>query len=117
MKMNTLIFKGKPVNFVCTDYFNEKYGGLEMILYIKIIMQALRNNPRDMYVFSCKEQGEKIIQSCRCAGYSIPENEHSDLDEKTIVWKDESLQTDTFWCKIDDHGDQWITTFLFPDEY
>ena len=64
-----------------------------------------------MYVFETKNNIMKI----KCAGYVLPEN--IELDETTTITQFESLPTDKFWFKLDDYGDYWVGTFLFPNEY
>jgi hypothetical protein len=98
--------------------FNEKYGGIEAMLYIKLALEVLQKHPVDMLVFE-ETDG---IQTIRSAGYFLDGRETSEennygLDEETVLWSDESLPTDKFWFKIDDHEDFFVGTFLFPSEY
>jgi hypothetical protein len=105
------IFNGKEIEFVATAGFNEKYGGLEAALYIRIALSVLQKYPVDMLVFEMAGEG---VQQVRLAGYDFRTNS---LDEKTIAFKAKSLPTDTFWLKIDDLEIKYLGTFLFPDEY
>ena len=102
---------GKEIQIYATSGFNEKYGGLEAALYTKIALSVLKKHPVDMLVFEMAGDG---CQQVRLAGYDFNTNE---LDEKTIAYKAESLPTDTFWFKVDDYGDYYVGTFLFPHEY
>ena len=102
---------GKPIQFVSTAAWSEKYGGLEAGLYIKDSFRILQKFPYDMLVFEMPD--DKHLQ-IRLAGYSFKTNE---LDEKTVVYKTESMFIETFWLKIDDYGEKFVGTFLFPSEY
>jgi hypothetical protein len=104
------IFNGKEIEFVATAGFDRKYGGLEAALYIKIALSVLQKYPVDMLVFEMVGEGLQV----RLAGYDFRTNV---LDEKTVAWKSKSLPTDTFWLKVDDLGNHFLGTFLFPDEY
>jgi hypothetical protein len=109
----------KELKIMATSGFNAKYGGLESILYIRIALSVLKKHPVDMLVFEM--QGENR-QQCRSAGYfmdgrEVNEDNNFGLDETSILWSDESLPTDKFWFKIDDYGDYYVGTFLFPSEY
>ena len=103
---------GKEIKFVSTAGFATKYGGLETVLYIKIALEVLAKHPVDMLVF---EMADETHQQCRLAGYDLATD--SILDEKTVAWKDESLPTDKFFLKLDNYGDHYVATFLFPSEY
>lgn len=105
------IFNNKEIQFVSTSSFNEKFGGLEAVMYIKIALKVLQKYPVDMLVF---EMADDSHQQVRLSGYDF--NTHV-LDEKTVAWKSESLPTDKFWLKIDDYESHYVGTFLFPDEY
>lgn len=101
----------KPIEFVASAGFNEKYGGVETALYIKIALAVLQKYPHDMLVFEMPDKGHLHV---RLAGYHLKDET---LDETSVVFKTHSLPIDTFWLKIDDYGDKYIATFLFPNEY
>ena len=115
-KKQKLMMNDKEIKFVAAQEFNAKYGGLETVLYINIALKVLKKYPVDMLVFEMAEtkKFEQPIQQVRLAGYDFNTQE---LDEETIVYKAESLETDKFWLKIDDYGDHYVGTFLFPHEY
>lgn len=102
---------GKPVQFVGTARWNEKFGGLEGAMYIAEALKALTKHPVDMLVFDTTGG----TMSIRSAGYDLATD--SKLDETTVIATFESLPTEKFWLKIDNYGDKYIATFLFPDEY
>lgn len=102
---------GKPIQFAATKALDEKYGGLELAGYIQIARAVLAKHPHDMLVFSMAN--ENLLQ-VRLAGYHLKTEV---LDETSVVYKTASLHIDTFWLKIDDYGDKYIGTFLFPEEY
>lgn len=103
---------GKPIEFVCTAGWASKYGGLEAQLYIHTALGCLDRHPVDMLVF---EQPKAGVMQVRSAGYDLPTD--SKLDEKTILFKTESLPIQKFWLKVNNYGDKYVGTFLFPDEY
>ena len=103
---------GKEIIFFESNGFVAKYHGLECALYTKIALQVLAKHPVDMLVF---EMADTTHQQCRLAGYDLATD--SILDEKTVAWKDESLPTDKFFLKLDNYGDHYVATFLFPSEY
>jgi hypothetical protein len=105
------ICNGKEIEFTATKRFNDKYGGIEVCLYIKIALLVLQKYPVDMLVF---EMTDSNHQQVRLAGYDFNTNV---LDEKTVAYKTESLPTETFWLKIDNYQTHYVGTFLFPDEY
>ena len=110
-KKKNITFNHKPIQICSTKSFHDKYGGLETFVYISQVSKALLKRPVDMYVFSTANSKMTI----RCAGYVLPEQ--TELDEETIITKLDSLNTETFWFKLDDYGDKYVGMFLFPHEY
>ena len=107
--MTTLL--NKPVTIVASAGFNEQYGGLEASLYVKTAMAVLQKFPYDMLVF---EMPDKSHYQVRLAGYHLI---NQTLDEKTVVFQTKSLEIKKFWCKVDDLGNEYAISFLFPEEY
>jgi hypothetical protein len=103
---------GKPVQFVGTAGWNDKYGGLEAALYISEALKCLTKHPVDMLIF---EMPRANVMQIRSAGYDL--QTQSKLDETTILFKSQSLPIEKFWVKVDDFGSKFVATFLFPDEY
>lgn len=106
-----MTLNNKPIQFVGTAGWNQLYGGLEAALYISTAYQILQKYPYDMLVF---EMPDKKHYQVRLAGHNLITEE---LDETTVVFKTSSLEIKKFWLKVDDAGDQYIGTFLFPEEY
>jgi len=102
---------GKPIEFVASAAFHVKYGGLETILYTKTAHAVLKKYPHDMLVFEMPDEEHYRI---RLAGYHLKTGH---LDETSVVFKTQSLKIETFWCKVDDYGDKYVATFLFPSDY
>lgn len=102
---------GKEVKFVGTATWILQYGGLEGQMYIAEALKALAKKPVDMLVFEEKAG----VMEIRCAGYDLATG--SILDETTVLTKFKSLPTDKFWLKLDDYGDHYFGTFLFPSDY
>jgi hypothetical protein len=113
--MTTVIQKpmvnNKELRIVATAAFNEKYGGLETVMYVKIVLSVLAKYPVDMLVFEMADESHLQV---RLSGYDFRDGT---LCEQTVAYRTESLPTDTFWFKIDDYGDYYVGTFLFPDDY
>lgn len=104
------IFNSKPIQFLASANFDAKYDGIETILYIKIAISVLATYPVDMLVFEMNGRNQQV----RLAGYDFNTNI---LNEETIAYTAKSLPTETFWLKIDDYGDKYVGTFLFPEDY
>ena len=104
-------FNGKELQVVSTSGFSAKYGGLETLLYMKIALGVLSKFAVDMLVF---EMADKNHQQVRLAGYDFNTDK---LDETTIAWKDKAIPTEKFFFKVDDYGDKYVGTFLFPSEW
>jgi hypothetical protein len=102
---------GKPIQFVGSAAWHQMYGGLEAALYIRTGLAILQKFPFDMLVF---EMPDKNHYQVRLAGYHLQTEQR---DEKTIVFKTPSLEIKTFWLKVDDMGDKFIGTFLFPEDW
>lgn len=101
----------KPIKFVASASWNEKYGGLEASLYINTAYMILQKYPYDMLVF---EMPDKSHYQVRLAGYNLITHT---LNETTVVFKTDSLEIKKFWLKIDDYGNEYVGTFLFPEDY
>jgi len=110
-KITPLQFNGKEIRVMSTKTFSNKYGGMELVAYTGIAMRILKEHPVDMLIF---EMAGKDRQQVKLSGYDFNTNI---LHEGEVVWSDKSLPTDTFWFKIDDHGEFYVGTFLFPSEY
>jgi len=78
--MNTT-FNNKEIRIIQAAQFNEKYGGLESLLYTKIAITVLKKHPVDMLVFEMTDDG---FQQVRLAGYDFNTGE---LDETSVVYK------------------------------
>lgn len=100
----------KEIKICASQGFNEKYGGIEARMYVLLALNVLSKHPVDMLVFE-ENEGQLTIRS---AGYRLDTGE---LDEETILHKADSLEVEKFWFKIDDYGEHYVGTFLFPDEY
>jgi hypothetical protein len=101
---------GKEIKVCASQVFNAKFAGIEARLYVMLTLKVLSTHPVDMLVF----EENKRVMTIRSAGYRLDTQE---LDEETILHETDSLPTDTFWFKIDDYGDHYVGTFLFPEEY
>lgn len=103
---------GKPVEFVASAAFAAHYADIERVLYIKEALRALHKHPVDMLVF---EQPKEGVMQIRSAGYDLATD--SKLDETTVIFKTKSLPIKKFWLKLDDYGEKYVGTFLFPEDY
>lgn len=102
---------GKPIQFVASAAFDRMYHGLETHLYITTALAVLKKFPHDMLVFEMPDEEHYQV---RLSGYHLQTGK---LDETSVVFKTKSLEIKKFWLKIDDYGDKYIATFLFPEDY
>lgn len=107
----TPVLLAKPIEFAASAAFNEMYGGIEAALYVRMALAILRKYPYDMLVFEMADENHLQV---RLAGYNL---ETQVKDEETVVFRTQSLETKKFWLKIDDYGDKYVATFLFPEDY
>ena len=103
-------FNNKPIKLFASSGWNDKYGE-ELHTWVVAAMKVLWKYPVDMMVFEMID--EKYLQ-IRLAGYDFNTGE---LDEETTALKVEYGPVETFWFKVDDYGDYYVGTFLFPSEY
>ena len=104
----------KTIELCASRRFNHEFAGLEAGLYANLFMRAFKKRPCDMYVFETKDDTMNI----RLAGYLIEDGTiGGELVEDEIVDSFTSLPTEKFWCKVDDYGEKFVATFLFPEEY
>lgn len=110
-------YKMKGTEFLATAGWDAKYGGIEAMLYEKLVRELFAKHKCDMYIFEYEsknkfESGDLIVSM---EGYNVETEEY--IPRKVVKRLKESAPIDKFWCKIDDYGDHFIATFLFPDEY
>jgi hypothetical protein len=103
-------FNGKEIKFVMTQGFAGDYNDVVTADFIRVALSVLKKHPVDMLVFETKN-GKMDV---RLAGYDFTTNE---LDEETVAFSCESIPRDTFWLKLDDQGDFYSATFLYPSEW
>jgi hypothetical protein len=66
--MSKPMINGKPLQFVSTSNWKDKYGGIEGAMYIKEALDCITKHPVDMLVF---EQPEAGVMHIRSAGYDL----------------------------------------------
>ena len=96
---------------VASASFNDMYGGIEAGHYMDIALRILQKYPHNMLIF---ETANKNHLQVRLAGYHLQTQK---LDEKSVVFKTESLEVKTFWVKVDNYETEYVLTFLFPEDY
>ena len=74
------------------------------------LLEVFRDNAMDMYVVESAGGCSQV----RAAGYR---NFTGKLDETTILKKCDYQVPKTLWFKVDDYGESYIGTILFPEEY
>jgi hypothetical protein len=104
---------GKEIEFYQTAHFNEEIDGLLAIVFTAEALKCLTIHPVDMLVFETKGD----ILNIRSAGYPLDDPDDPFPDEETVLAKTKSTMTETVWLKIDDYGDKFIGTFMFPEDY
>jgi len=108
-----LRIQGKPVKFVMSRRFVDELEPVHHRLFALLVADILPRHPVDMLVFESDDQHLTV----RSAGYFVEGPRAEQLDEATVVYRNAALPIETFWFKLDDQGDFWSGTFLFPDEY
>ena len=108
------IINNKEIKLGATTAWNDMYGGLEAKYYITLAIKVLRQKPVDMLVFENVTEGEELKMQVRCAGYDFVTRE---LDQTSTFFKDTSLKIKKFYFKIDDYGDHYVGTMIFPEEW
>lgn len=102
---------GKPLQIVATASVAAATEENPEIIasYGKAALAALEKCPVDMIVFE-KNQ-------VRAAGYDLATD--SKLDEKTVIMEtnEYTLLDSVVWFKLDNYGDRYVGTFLFPSDY
>ena len=106
-------FLNKTIEFFGSSSWTEEYGGFEAGGYVGTAINVLKKHPVDMLVFEMPCEGRLRVRS---AGYRL-DREEEVPDEETILYEDTSQPIRTFWLKIDDYGDRYVGTFLFPEDY
>jgi len=105
--MYAIKINNKPVQAVATAQIAEDFGPAGIAMLSMLAFHALQQKPVDMLVF--EKDG-----AVRSAGYDYRTNE---LDEETLLAKTKADFPESFWFKLDDYGDKYIGTFLYPHEY
>ena len=104
MKINS-----KPINFFATTAVNEENSETISML-ILACYRILQKHFVDMLVIEKNDNKIKI----RSAGYFFIDEYV--LDEKTILGEFSINITRKIWLKVDDYGNQYIATFVYPEE-
>jgi hypothetical protein len=107
-----MLINGKQLKVVATATWSAKYGDIEGAMYIKMAFECLQKHPVDMLIFEQPMEGKLQVRS---AGYDLATD--SKLDETTVITTTDSLEIQKFWMKVDNYGDHYVGTFLFPNEY
>lgn len=74
------------------------------------LLEVFKSDTMDMYIVE-KNEGESQIKA---SGYR---NFSGSLDETTILKQCDYEIPKTIWFKVDDYGDCYMGTILFPEEY
>ena len=99
----------KQLNILATSLIVEDLGNI-LLKLIPIALKVFKKNKMDMYIV--EKEGEKsIVRACGYRDFT------GKLDEETILARCDFAIKRNFWLKIDDYGDSYIGTFLYPEEY
>lgn len=99
--MNKL--RGKEIQLVMTAAFKAMYG--DRYDLVRAALEELGDRPDvDMLVFETETDGLHIR-------FEKPNGEQVDLPYPAV----EPIKK--AWFKVDDYGDKYVGTFLFPHEY
>lgn len=103
---------GKDLQVVATANVANTFPADLFLLFQTIILKAVQEYPYDMFVIEHKDGNLQV----RLAGYKLPENKR--LDEKTVILKVPTSRVfEKLWVKIDDQGDFYSMTILYPSDY
>lgn len=110
----------KGIKFSSTARWAETFAGLEGVLWINIVQKLVQKYKCDMYIFEYvpvkrEEDFATGTITISMEGYNIETEEY--IKPQTIQYLHEAFPIEKFWCKLDDYGDHFVATFLFPDEY
>ena len=99
----------KPLKYYSTKLVSEQYKDVlpELIL---IIAESFKTNDYDMFLIQPKDNKAELIIS----GYSFSTGK---LKEGCVIKEINLKITETIWFKIDDYGNRYVGTFLYPTEY
>jgi hypothetical protein len=101
----------KKMQFYMTANFQQQVDPLIVFELIRLVNFLFNKYPYDMLVFEPSEKGYLRV---RLAGYSFIDNM---LDEETVIAETRIKLNNTFWWKVDDYGEFYVGTFLFPDDW
>ena len=109
------IINGKELQICASKAWDKMYGGMEASYYVTLAVKVLREHPVDMLVFENVGEEDKLQMQIRSAGYDLKTD--SILDETSVFFKGDSLEIKKFWFKLDDYGDKYVGTMIFPEDY
>lgn len=107
---------GKPIVGVMTAGVDAEYGPLEGGMWLGEAVKAFLKFPVDMIVLEWAEGGKLTF---RAAGYTMDKDGvEGPLEEKKVITTlTEVMKVRKMWLKVDDYGDKFVATLLFPEEY
>ena len=93
-----------------TSGFHAEMDPIFVLNLIRLVNALFGDFPYDMMVFEPNDQG---MLDVRLAGYNFENNE---LNEETVICSTVFKFPRKFYWKVDDYGDRYVGTFLFPEE-
>lgn len=97
--------RDKKLQTVMTAEFEQKYGSY-VATYFPLAVKALTEYPDvNMLVFEMDDDDQYMKIT------------YEDGEETKVFGKYQSISIKKFWFKLDDYGDKYVGTFLFPHEY
>lgn len=112
MSLEKTKINGIEVKTVATSSIIAEIGDVQAGALILLALRLLQNHPVDMLIF---EDGK-----VRSAGYYLYDykgnKENETLDETTILATD-APKTKKIYFKVDNYGDYFVGTLLFPSDW
>ncbi len=100
----------KPLNIFATQTIQHDFQNVLPLLTLTV-QQLFEKHDYDMFVF---RPGEASKTNITLEGYSF---KNGDLKEGIIVKTIGLKLGSVIWFKIDDYGEYFVGTFLYPSEY
>jgi hypothetical protein len=99
----------KQLNIFATSLIVEDLGNI-LLKLIPIVLRVFKENKMDMYIVE-KEGKNSTVRACGYKDFT------GKLDEETILARCDFAIKRNFWFKVDDYGDSYVGTCLYPEEY
>jgi len=106
----------KPIEYYATRGINLDYTFPEIMILHQRVNQVFLKTGFDFYSFTRHSENKAVMKA---NGYNLFDNKQECPDEegKEDIFPFCIREGKKLWCKIDDYGNKFVITLLFPDEY